>query len=226
MAPTSSRAALELSTGGTEVVSATFTVANQVPALAWNPGGPVSLTSRGREHLEPGNAQRHQRGGRLTLTETASWLTVSPTTGSTPAAVTLTINTAGLAPGTYTTVVSASAPGYVSDDLSVTLTAGDPNECQPVVCSQILVSLPYELEFDQDHGKIRDSAGIGTGFTYLDWPSRGVGYIPPSSRSRPVAGTLQITTTSGLFAREVNTQDNALGVGIDAPSQSACSRPP
>ncbi len=110
-------AALDLAGGGTEVVSATFTVANSGPILAWSPD-PVTLNvPEGGSTTTQVNLNTASGTAAFTLTETASWLTVSPTTGSTPASVTLTIDAAGLAAGTYTTVVTASAPGYVSDGL-------------------------------------------------------------------------------------------------------------
>src|SRR5687767_11240388 len=48
-------------------------------------------------------------------------------------------------------------------------------ECSPLPCEQILVQLPYELEWgsEQDHGKIPDANGRGTGFTYVDQPTNG-----------------------------------------------------
>jgi hypothetical protein len=51
--------------------------------------------------------------------------------------------------------------------------------CSPLLpCSEVLVDLPYELNFHADHGKILDAHGVGTGFTYIDQPTNGTGYIP------------------------------------------------
>jgi len=92
--------------------------------------------------------------------------------------------------------------------------------CSPLACSEILVDLPYTLDFLSDHGKIQDQNGVGTGFTYVDPPANGAGYIPGNllvETSPP--GVLGITTTSGRAHQDSNSLDNALGVGIDAPSQ-------
>ena len=91
--------------------------------------------------------------------------------------------------------------------------------CEPLPCSEILVDLPYALDFDSDHGKIADRDGTGTGFTYVDPPTNGTGYLPANLFSDPGTGQLEVTTTPGLAFQTANSQDNALAVGIDAPSQ-------
>jgi large repetitive protein len=92
-------------------------------------------------------------------------------------------------------------------------------ECQPLACSEILVDLPYTLDFGSDHGKIDDQNGVGTGFTYVDPPTNGTGYIPQNLHMDTSSGLLEVTTTNGHAHQSVNSQDNALAVGIDAPSQ-------
>jgi hypothetical protein len=88
---------------------------------------------------------------------------------------------------------------------------------QPLPCSELLVELPYSLSFTSDSGKIVDTAGVGTGLTFVDPPSNGSGYLP--AKLRVNAGRLQLTTTAGTAEGSANSLDNALGVGIDAPSQ-------
>ncbi|MBC8121172.1 MAG: PQQ-dependent sugar dehydrogenase [Gemmatimonadaceae bacterium] len=92
-------------------------------------------------------------------------------------------------------------------------------QCSPVACSQILVELPYQLNFSKDHGFIDDKNAVGTGFTYVDPPASGSGYQSSKLLVSLSAGTFKITTTSGLAYLGANSQVNALGVGIDAPSQ-------
>ena len=64
----------------------------------------------------------------------------------------------------------------------------------------------------------KDKNNIGTGFTWLDRPSNGTGYIPEN---------LDVDTRQAEGhddgrhrVADTNSQDNALGVGIDAPSQT------
>jgi hypothetical protein len=56
------------------------------------------------------------------LTDDAPWLSVDPTSGFTPATLTLTADPTGLAPGTYRGTVTATAPVYEPVHLSVTFT--------------------------------------------------------------------------------------------------------
>jgi len=101
---------------------------------------------------------------------------------------------------------------------SATMTvSNDTSSCTPVPCSQVRVRLPYSLDWSTDHGGIADKKGVGTGFTWIDRPTNGTGYIP--NNLDVTGGRLVITTTKGVQARDANSQDNALAVGIDAPSQ-------
>ena len=91
--------------------------------------------------------------------------------------------------------------------------------CAPLACSEIRVDLPYTLDFNSDQGKIQDANGAGTGVTYVDPPSNGTGYVPANLQLDSAAGVLKVTTTAGLAFQGSNSQDNALAVGVDAPSQ-------
>jgi hypothetical protein len=57
-----------------------------------------------------------------TVTDDASWLSVSPASGSTPRDLTLSVNSTGLQPGLYRAVVTATAAGHGPATLNVTLT--------------------------------------------------------------------------------------------------------
>jgi lysophospholipase L1-like esterase len=56
-----------------------------------------------------------------TLSDDAGWLTVNPVLGQTPAAVTVAVNGAGLAVGTYNAVITASAGGYITGTCTISL---------------------------------------------------------------------------------------------------------
>ncbi len=54
----------------------------------------------------------------------------------------------------------------------------------------------------------------------MDKPTAGgTGYLPANLQVDTAAGVLKITTTAGIASGASNTQDNALGVGIDAADQ-------
>jgi hypothetical protein len=61
--------------------------------------------------------------GSFTVSDSATWLSAT-SAGTTPATLSITANPAGLAPGVYTAVVTAQAPGYASVSLPVKLTVG------------------------------------------------------------------------------------------------------
>lgn len=219
---------------GTVVITRSFSVNNgTIPALVFDrasvsfsaPSGGVAPPDTVRLATSDGSATP------FTLVESpaVAWLSQSSTGGTTTASVELTVDTSGLASGTYSTTLTASAVGFTDDTLPVHLRID--SGCTPVPCSEILVDLPYELDWAADHGKILDKDEIGTGFTKVDQPSRGTGYIPGNLDVDLATGTLAVTTTNGLAFQAVDSQDNALGVGIDAPSQitrmsSTLSNPP
>ena len=105
-------------------------------------------------------------------------------------------------------------------------------KCSPLPCSDALVDdLPLLLDFDGDHQGVLDGKGAGTGLTWVDQPSKGTGYIPANLAVDEGAGTLNLTTTKGIAIGSTNSLDNALSVGVDAPSQKTAitttiARPP
>ena len=118
-------AAIELSDGGTDVASATFTVDNNGPALVFSPEAMTFSVDEGGTGT--GSAGLDTNDGTVadyTLAGDVSWLTVSPLTSSTPQMLTLSVDATGLASGTYTAAVTASADGYLSANLPVTLVVG------------------------------------------------------------------------------------------------------
>jgi glucose/arabinose dehydrogenase/N-acetylneuraminic acid mutarotase len=213
-------AAVDRSAGGTEIVNATFIVANTGPALVFSPDTVLlGVNAGGTASSQVNLGTSNGTVANYAISENSTWLTVTPATGSTPSSLTFTVNATGLTPNTYAATVTATANGYVTDTVAVTLTVGQSGACSPLPCSEILVDLPYELDFGQNHGKILDGSGIGTGFTYIDAPTNGTGYIPGNLTMDPTAGTLKVKTTAGLASASANSLDNALAVGIDAPSQ-------
>ncbi len=216
-------AAIELSAGGTEVVHADFTVNNDVPRLVYSPGSVSFSLDPGESALNVVNlSATNGAAADYTITPTAAapWLNVQLASGVTPASINLTANATGLASGTYSTsLLAESTSGLLDATLDVTLTVGTAGTCYPLTCAEILVDLPYPLDFSSNHGGVVDRNGVGTGFTYVDLPSNGTGYVPANLEMMTAQGVLEITTTAGQMSRTTNSQDNALGVGIDAPSQ-------
>jgi glucose/arabinose dehydrogenase/PKD repeat protein len=156
------------------------------------------------------------------IVESVNWLSLQTQDGLTPDQITLNIDSTGLLPGTYGTQVDATATGLDPAQLTVNLIVNQAGgDCSPqvVACGDLLVDLPYVLEFDQDHGMINDQNGIGTGFTYFDVPSNSPGLISGDLEVDLGNGTLEISPNQGIAFVDNNNQDNMIGVGIDAPSQ-------
>lgn len=214
-------AAIDLKGGGTEVISARFRVHHGPPALAFGADKlRLKLHAGGRTTRPLDLLTSDGKAAAVSVTTSAPWLSVTQQGGSTAATHAVTADTTGLAPGTYTATISATAPGYSATSIPMSLTVEAAATCAPLACSEILVSLPYELSFSQDHDKIDDANGVGTGFTYIDPSTNGSGYLPQKLAVTTASpGTLKITTTKGLAYTTSNSQDNALAVGIDAPSQ-------
>jgi len=221
-------AAIDLQDGTTEVAIARFIVHNGSPALLFSEGRMrLHLPAGGRTSKALKLLTSNAAATTYIINSNAPWLRIEAPllsqdsqSGSAPGVRTISVDTAGLAPGTYTATISAEAPGYSTASLPVTMEVSATATCSPLACSEILVSLPYELSFSQDSGKILDANGVGTGFTFVDPPTNGTGYIPQNlTVDFAASGTLKATTTAGIQYTSSNSQDNALAVGIDAPSQ-------
>jgi large repetitive protein len=213
-------AAIDRADGKTIVSSARFLVRNGRPALIFSDqaltlrvprGGTASATI----DLFSSHGSRVAYG----LHKQAAWLRINQQSDTTPGTRSITVDSSGLAPGRYTTTISASGAGHETAELTVTLEVEEAS-CLPLPCSEVLIRPPYQLNFSQDHGKILDAAGVGTGFTYISRRANGAGYLPEQLATTTAApGALKLFTTSGIAYTSHNSQDNMLGVGIDAPSQ-------
>jgi glucose/arabinose dehydrogenase/PKD repeat protein len=134
----------------------------------------------------------------FTATESASWLTVAPASGSAPATLTATPSIAGLAPGTYTTAITVAAAGATGSPktIDVTLTVAP--------AAPVLSVAPGSLSFTATAGAasppaqtidVSNSGGGTLDFTASDdqtWLG-----VAPSSGTAPASVTVSVAT-SGL----------------------------
>ena len=220
-------AALDLADGTTEIVRSDIIVHNGPRKLLFKEQELVlRLPKGGRTSRAVHLVTSDGTPAEVTLSEDASWLSVErpvlsddSNRSSAPASQVLTVDTEGLEPGTYTATLTASSSELESGSMSITAVVEE-STCSPLPCNEILVALPYTLDFSDDHGKILDGAGVGTGFTHIDPPTNATGYLPSNlAVDMTGTGTFNIATTSGIAYTTTNSQDNAIGVGIDAPSQ-------
>jgi lysophospholipase L1-like esterase len=103
----------------------------------------------------------------LSASTNASWLTVSPLSGSTPASISISVNNTNLAPGTYDGTVTLSANGYVGATVAVTYVVS------------AAVASPYELLVSNsaDRSNALPLAGSvlsGNAYVFVTGPTKNV----------------------------------------------------
>ena len=126
-----------------------------------------------------------------------NWLSISPTSGTTPANVTLTVNPAGLVPGVYTIPVTVTMPGLPIPTLTV--------QTQLTITGSNLVATPNALTFSYQHNGTFPPAQIvalttasGTGTVPLASVTANVGWLSVSSAPSAPA-TLLVSISPGLL---------------------------
>ena len=180
-------------------ITVTFAVSNPIGAIAASPTSIAFAQSLG-EGAPSSQIIAVTAGTATSFTATTSsgtWLTVSPTSGTTPATLTLTANGTGLSAGTYQN--------------SVTITGGGTSVVVPVtftVSAQgTLAATPNTVGFVQNNGvlaptyAVQVTAATATSFTTtIDTKGSGTWLmISPSSGSTPATLTFSVNT-AGLSA--------------------------
>jgi hypothetical protein len=115
-------------TGATSrTVPVTFTV-TAAPKISLNPSSLTYAAARGAANPANQTVSLTNTGGTLswTVSDSASWLSVSPASGSSSSTLTTAVNTSGLAAGTYNGTITVSATGSSSKTVGVTLTVSAP----------------------------------------------------------------------------------------------------
>ncbi len=149
----------------------------------------------------------------------SNWLTTSSASGFTPEDITINIDTNTLALGSHQGVLTISANTFETIFVTVNVDISETNKCAPVICSDIKVTLPYELNFNNDDGHILDKNTIGSGFTYIQTSTNGGGLLSDNFEVDIASGVLNLTTTQGIQFLDNNNLNNALGVGFAGPNQ-------
>ena len=116
-------------TGAASVaVPVTFTVTAAASTLTLSPSSLSYAATQGAANPTNQNITLTNSGGTLnwTVSDDASWLAVSPASGSGSSTLTTSVNTAGLSAGTYNGIVTVSAAGATSKTVAITLTVSAP----------------------------------------------------------------------------------------------------
>lgn len=199
----------------------TMTITENVAGLVASPTSLLFSGSPNQTIATKPIAVTHSSGEQRSFTVSTDelWLSVDRANGSTPETINVGVDSSALAAGNYSGTVTLTSPGLPSINIPVTLGLASNDQCAPIPCSDVRISLPYQLSFTESQGHLTDSNGWGTGFTWIDKPSAGTGYIPANLEMSFFEGVLNVTTTAGIAFDAENSQDNALGVGFAAPNQ-------
>jgi hypothetical protein len=108
-------------------VPVTFTV-TAAPTISLNPTSLTYTAAQGGTNPASQTVALTNAGGVVswTVSDSASWLSVSPASGSSSSTLTATVNTTGLAAGTYNGTITVSATGSSSKTIAATLTVSAP----------------------------------------------------------------------------------------------------
>lgn len=153
----------------------------------------------------------------FTVDTSDDWVSVDPQQGNASQLLEVRVDSSGLPEGEHSGFIDIKSAVVGSVQVPVNLKVG--SSCGVVSCDKIKVQLPYELSFDSDAEGLTDVNGVGTGFTYLDRSSKGLGYIASNLVVDAQASRLRLQSTAGLQFQGVNSLDNALGVGFAGANQ-------
>ena len=108
-------------------VPVTFTV-TAAPTITLSPTSLTYTATQGGTNPANQTVALTNTGGTLnwTVSDDASWLSVSPASGSGSSTLTAAVNTTGLSAGTYNGTITVSATGTSSKTVAVTLTVNAP----------------------------------------------------------------------------------------------------
>ncbi len=122
-------------TGASSVtVPVTFTVTS-APTISLSPTSLTYTAMQGETSPANQTVALTNAGGIVnwTVSDSASWLGVSPASGSSSSTLTAAVNTTGLIAGTYNGTITVSAPGSSSKTVAVTLTVSAPTTSSAIL---------------------------------------------------------------------------------------------
>ena len=191
--------------GSPKTIPVTFTVDPPAPAvLAVTPATlSFSATAGGASPAAKTFAVSNTGGGSMdwTASESASWMSVSPGSGTNAGTVTVTPSVTGLSAGTYTADVTVAAAGATGSPKTVTVTFTVDPPTPPV-----LAVSPATLSFSATAGGASPAAKTfavsNTGSGSMDWTaSESASWMSVSPGSGTNAGTVTVTpSVTGLAA--------------------------
>jgi hypothetical protein len=191
--------------------------AQAAPALSVTPSSlSFSATAGGTDPAAKTLSVSNSGGGTMswTASESASWLSLSPTSGTNSGTISATPSIAGLAAGTYTTdvTVTASGAGGSPKTIPVTLTVDPPT---PPALSVTPTSLSFSATQGGANPAGKTLSVSNTGGGSMDWTaSETASWLSVSPASGTNSGTITVTPSiSGLAAGTYTTDVTVTAAG-------------
>ena len=201
-------------TGSPRTIPVTLTLDPPTPpALSVSPAAlSFSAVAGGPSPAAKTLAVSNTGGGSLdwTASESASWLGVSPSSGTNAGTVTVTPSISGLTAGTYTTDITLAAAGATGSPktVTVTLTVDPPT---PPALSVSPAALSFSAVAGGSNPAAKTLSVSNTGGGSLDWTaSEGASWLALSPASGTNAGTVTVTPSISGLAAGTYTEDITL----------------
>jgi hypothetical protein len=150
-------------------VPVTFTV-TAAPNISLSPSSLTYAAAQGAANPATQTVSLTNTGGTLnwTVNDSATWLSVSPASGSSSSTLTAAVNTTGLAAATYSGTITVSATGSSPKTVAVTLTVSAPTTSSatltwaPVTDSTLVGYKVYEATASGAYGAALATVPAGT----------------------------------------------------------------
>ena len=143
-----------------------------------------------------------------------SWLTVNPASGTTPASLSVSVNPAGLNPGTYNGTITITAPGASNSPQTVSVSL-KVTSAPTISVGPGLLSYAYQSGGTLPQAQALMVSGAGAAATFTATPfSSGWLQLSDASSTTPSTGSLSGTTpNTGTFNITVTANPTGLNAG-------------
>ena len=133
-----------------------------------------------------------------------SWLTVSPTTGTTPGTLTVSVNGSALNPGTYSGTITVSAPGASNSPQTINVTLAV-SSAPSISVSPSSLGFSYQITGTAAPSQTFTVSSSGTAVTAAAAVTTGSNWlsVTPASGTTPATFSVSVSTT-GLAAGSYN----------------------
>jgi lysophospholipase L1-like esterase len=165
-------ALINLTGGGSELISGTFEVNNNIPALTVDAG---NISFQSLQGSLPGDqiinlaTSDNSIGVAYTISSDVDWLMVTPTIGTTPAAITVSVTDSTLVPGVYNAIITVVANGYADATIAVSYSVTTPGGS--------VYSLLFSTFPDRSGPATIDGAFVSGNFYVFTGPDDGVSSV-------------------------------------------------